>query len=131
MIEDDDKHSRFWDVVDNLMKIQQEDWEPAIYTSSYTTRVVPEAGILPYQVTITWIIPSRTLRYQTELSKDIQDRLHKLKTYPQYIVPPLSVSIIELSNFEINSGMNLGAYIAKNYIVPMILDDVNANANTN
>lgn len=55
-LEDDDKHTGFWKVVDTLDNLK-DSLEPAIYTSNYITKTVPEAGITPYNVKITWIIP--------------------------------------------------------------------------
>ena len=119
-VEDDEKHSRFWTVVDNL---SNKIWEPAIYTDIYITKTVAEAGITPYQVKITWIIPSKTIEYQSQLSSEIQNKINQLENYPQYITPPHVISLIKLSPLQLKAAMNLASYVAYNYIAPLIKMD--------
>ncbi len=119
-IEDDSSHSKFWNVATNL---SANEWEPAIYTSKYVTKEIPEAGITPYTVEISFIIPSKTLEYQTQLSVEIQEKIEQIPDYPQYIVPPKTLNLIKLSPFEINAAMNLAAYTASNYISQLIFKD--------
>lgn len=123
LLQDDNNHTLFWEVVDKLNSLYDSE-QPAIYTQIYNTNDVPEAGIVPYEVKITWIIPSKTLSYESLLQPDIRSKLKQIKNYPQFIVPPFTFTTIQLSNFEINAGMNLAAWVGKNYIAPMILDDL-------
>lgn len=50
--------------------------------------------------------------------------LGKIKNYPQYITKETPIAAIQLSNFQINAGMNLAAYIAKEYLAPILLQDI-------
>lgn len=117
-VEDDEKHTGFRNVVNGITKSEE-----GIYTDRYITKKVPEAGIVPYEVVITWVIPWRIKSYENRLTKDIQDKLSRTPNYPQFIVPPITVDIVEMDPFAINAALNLGAYIGKNYIASMVLTD--------
>lgn len=121
LLQDDDKHTLFWDAVNTLTQ-KMEQKQAAIYTRQYITRTVPEASITPYNVTITWVIPSVIDEYHRLYSTDIQKKLeyqHDHKNYPQYIVPPLTLDLVELSDFDIQAMMNLGSWIAVNKLASL------------
>lgn len=121
-LEDDKHHSNFWEVVTVMME-KRARGDVGIFTKNYRTRTVEEAGIEPYDVTITWVYPHMFNEYTYRYPLDIQKQLDQPFKIEYMFKPALHESNV-IPNFWLNSYANVAAHIAHNYIAPILKNQI-------